>query len=232
MKRVTVPQNGREWLAWRGKGLGASDAPAVMGVSPWTTPFELWTYKTGLCTPPEPHPAAVAAMRRGQELEPLARALAEKALGQPMPSVSGEHDVYPFIRASLDGLSADGKLLLEIKCPGKEDHAKAVKGKVPDKYYPQLQQQFLVSGAEVGVYYSWDGKSAEGVAIEVLPDGQYIEALERSLIAFWRRVELGMAPNATRTDLEKLTERLSADVKRLNNTISAMSVLAGALEDL
>lgn len=230
MKIVSTTQNSREWVAWRGKGLGASDAPTVMGVSPWTTPFELWTYKTGLCTPPEPHPAAVAAMRRGHELEPAARELFVKQAGLApgsFPSVSGEHDEYPYIRASFDGLSANEDMLLEIKCPGKEDHGKALKGKVPDKYYPQLQQQFFVSGVESGWYFSWDGKSDTGVAIEVFPDEIYMHKLKDALIAFWSRVQMQMPPETTKSDMSKLMTRLSADQARLANTVKALELAVG-----
>ena len=42
-----MEQKSEEWLDWRKKGIGSSDAPIIMGVSPWKTPFELWEEKTG-----------------------------------------------------------------------------------------------------------------------------------------------------------------------------------------
>lgn len=36
------------WLAERQTGLGASDAAVVLGISSWSTPYELWAEKTGL----------------------------------------------------------------------------------------------------------------------------------------------------------------------------------------
>ena len=32
---VNLRQNTPKWLEWRGQGIGASDAPAVMGENPW-----------------------------------------------------------------------------------------------------------------------------------------------------------------------------------------------------
>jgi len=40
-----------EWHAARKKGLGGSDIAAVMGVSPWQTPMDVWLSKTGKVGP-------------------------------------------------------------------------------------------------------------------------------------------------------------------------------------
>jgi putative phage-type endonuclease len=37
-----------EWLANRKKGIGASEAAAVLGISPWSSPVEVWARKLGL----------------------------------------------------------------------------------------------------------------------------------------------------------------------------------------
>ncbi len=39
-------QNTPEWHAFRRKRIGASDAPVIMGISPWKTPYQLWIEKT------------------------------------------------------------------------------------------------------------------------------------------------------------------------------------------
>ncbi len=35
-----------DWLEWRRKGIGGSDAPAIMGVNPYSSAFEVWFEKT------------------------------------------------------------------------------------------------------------------------------------------------------------------------------------------
>lgn len=40
-----------EWLARRREGVGGSDVAAIMGVSPWKTPAQLWMEKTGRTEP-------------------------------------------------------------------------------------------------------------------------------------------------------------------------------------
>lgn len=42
-----LPQSREDWLRERRSGLGGSDAAAVLGISPWTTPLELYLRKRG-----------------------------------------------------------------------------------------------------------------------------------------------------------------------------------------
>ena len=61
----------------RSKFLGGSDAAAVMGLSPWSTPVELWQQKTG--RKPKSltvDPAAEKRYARGHRLEPFIRDMA------------------------------------------------------------------------------------------------------------------------------------------------------------
>ena len=53
------------WLAERKQGIGGSEAAAIMGLSPWSTPATIWLDKTGRSGPKE----ETEAMRIGTELE-------------------------------------------------------------------------------------------------------------------------------------------------------------------
>lgn len=53
------------WLAKRGRGIGGSEAAAVLGLSPWETPVTVWLRKTGRAAPKPEN----VAMRIGTELE-------------------------------------------------------------------------------------------------------------------------------------------------------------------
>ncbi len=207
MRIVEVKQGSKEWREWRGKGLGASDMPALMGDSPWTSPFELWLQKTGLAVREEPNAYQLSAMQRGNDLEPTVRKMFEKKMGKKFPANAGMHDEYDFIRASFDGLSEDNEVL-EIKCPNKVDHEKAVKGKVPSKYWAQVQTQLLISGAKTAHYVSWDGKSKslDGCVV-VLPDREYQLKLVDCAIDFWKRVENSILPEVSQKDAKKVIDR-------------------------
>lgn len=225
MKIVTVKQNSKEWREWRGKGLGASDAPAYMGESPFTTPFELWLQKTGLMERPPANEFQVAAMRRGTELEPLARAMFEKHIGASYAALSASHEEHEFLRASFDGYNVEHNAILEVKCPGKEDHAKAVKGNIPTKYIAQVQQQLLISGAAKCYYYSWDGKSERGGLVEVFPDKDYQDRMIATALDFWARVQNVILPDVSAKEVSKLMEQMQKSLDNVNKISKVLSLI-------
>lgn len=66
----------------RRKFLGGSEIPAVLGISPWQTPVELWKAKTGRAEPRIVDPVREGILRRGRRLEPIVRAMAIDKLRQ------------------------------------------------------------------------------------------------------------------------------------------------------
>ena len=186
--RRELQQGSTAWLAWRRGGIGASDAPAIMGVSPWMDLDTLWLDKTGQ----RQDGYSNHAMRRGQRLEPEARALYIRTTRVRVAPVCLEHGTHRWMRGSLDGISADGGVVLEVKCPGAADHGVALGGRVPEKYVPQLQHLLAVSGAEVCHYWSY--RAGAGALIEVTPDHGYIRSLIERERRFWRHVLEGRRP--------------------------------------
>ncbi len=57
-------QGSEEWLAQRRKMIGASDAPVIMGVSPWCTPYRLWQEKLEIVKPRKQTKAMAMGIRR------------------------------------------------------------------------------------------------------------------------------------------------------------------------
>src|SRR5689334_6309347 len=137
-------QNTSEWLEMRRNKIGASDAPVIMGVSPWKTPFQLWEEKLGIGKEKE----TTASMRRGIDMEEEARQKFEELTGHIVFPKVMFHPDYEYLMASLDGIDMDHKVAVEIKCPGREDHECAMDGVVPEKYKPQLQHQLEVTGLD------------------------------------------------------------------------------------
>lgn len=224
-KIIEVKQNTKEWRVWRDKGLGASDAPIVMGVSPWITRFQLWGYKTGLLERPEPNVYQAKAMQRGHDLEPQARKIFEDKYAKgSFPATSFEHATYPYLRASLDGYNKESNTNLEIKCPGKVDHALAVSGKVPEKYIPQTQMQMIVSGANTTQYFSWDGEKSE-VIIEVKFDIHYASTLLHQMILFWDLVQKKTSPEFEKGEQQKILTDVLKTLTRLQQTVKLLSSL-------
>jgi len=187
-----------EWLELRKTCIGASDMPVIMGDSPWATPFSLWQDKSGLAAAKHVN----LAMQRGLDLEPVARKEFENITGTKMEPVVMFHSEYPWLMASLDGAYYDnGKItnIVEIKCCSKTDHEMAKKGKIPKKYYAQVQTQLAVTNLKMAYYFSFDGK--EGVIVEVNRDDLYIERLIEKALDFKRCIDQFIPPEMT--DKEK-----------------------------
>ncbi len=174
-----MEQNTPEWIEMRKNKLGASDAPVVMKVSPYKTPYQLWQEKLSLVKPQEEtYPQA-----EGKRKEPIAKAALEDKLGMPLfPSVK-LHNQRSWMMASIDAMSFDQRTIAEIKCPGKVDHESALSGQVPEKYFPQLQHQMEVCEVEQNYYFSFDGN--QGVLLKVQRDDKYIKQLLIEEEKFW-----------------------------------------------
>lgn len=159
-------QGAPEWHEHRAKYRNASETAAVMGVSPWQTPYELWLVKTGRKVTME-----TEAMRHGTATEPAARAAFEQETGlvmQPLVMVDGDYS------ASLDGINLSGDILLEIKCPYRGQTSELwqmVKNDVvPQHYMLQVQHQLMVSGAKLAYLWVYDGQQGVGISIEPNPE--------------------------------------------------------------
>jgi putative phage-type endonuclease len=196
-------QNTPEWHRWRMQGIGASDAPVIMGETAFKTPRALWSIKTGRTAEGSAGPAA----RRGRELERFARRAYERQTGILVEPLCVVHKDFEWMRASLDGLSFDGSTLVEIKCPlSLRDRASAQEGRIPYQYHAQLQHQLEVSGAEQAHYWSFHG--TDGILIEIHPDREYAKRLVEAESAFWELVKENRWLESANEELD-----LSADPK-------------------
>src|ERR1043165_6024764 len=137
MKIIPVKQGTPEWHEFRKDKIGASLASVIMGVCPWKTPLQLYNEMKGII---DQAPTS-AFMERGIEMEAQARSQFEYLKGKTFPSIVVQDDHLPWMIASLDGWNEEEKCLVEIKCPGMKAHQIALRGQVPDHYYPQLQHQ-------------------------------------------------------------------------------------------
>jgi putative phage-type endonuclease len=199
MPRVErLAQGTPDWHRWRLQGIGASDAPVIMGDSRYRTPRTLWTIKTGKAGEEPDHPAA----QRGRDMESLARWVYEDRVGIQMEPLCLMHDRLDWMRASLDGISFDSAVILEIKCPlSSGDHALARDGQIPPHYRAQLQHQLEVSGAQEAHYWSFDGR--DGVLVRIRPEREYIQRLVAAEEAFWRKVIENRWPEDEEAELDR-----------------------------
>ncbi len=127
------------------------------------------------------------AMRRGTELEPLARGAYEAATGELVEQVAFLiHPALPFAGVSPDGLlGADG--MLELKCPASQaKHLAALRSNAhAAEYRWQVQGQLFVSGRAYCDVVSYDPRFPEGLQLAICRverDEAAIKALEQACI--------------------------------------------------
>ena len=192
---VDLQQNTPEWLEFRRLRIGASDAPVIMEVSPYTTPYTLWERKLELI----PEKEKTFAMSRGSDLESDALRCFNETFGLTLQPQVLKFRCYDWMIASLDGY--DGVNAVEIKCPNKDDHKVALNGKVPDKYFPQLQHQMFVANLKNMWYYSYDGTN--GVSVYLESDTDYQTKMIEKELEFYRCIKEFVPPTMTEKDYLK-----------------------------
>lgn len=224
---LALQQNTVEWIEMRRNKIGASDAPIIMEVSPWKTPYKLWEEKLGIS-----HEITQSkCMERGLKLEESARQEFEKITGLIVIPQVVQHPTYEWMIASLDGIDFAQKNIVEIKCPGRKDHQCALDGEIPEKYKPQLQHQLEVTGLLKGYYFSFDGQS--GKVIEVYRNEKYVVDLIKREQQFWACLQNLEAPNLIERDyLDKDDELWVAASNSWLNCHIALEELKAKEEEL
>lgn len=184
----------RKWLALRRDGIGASDAPAVLGVSPWSSPMDVYAEKLGLYGAPVDVPEN-DSMRWGQILEPLVLDEYRQATGRWVKREGRllRSRARAWQQTTLDarqrrtGDSSPG--LLEIKTTKFEWDG------IPDDVYAQLQHQFAVSGFRWGSLATWNRMSCALTWEDLERDEKYIEEMNARELDFWLRLSNGQPPD-------------------------------------
>lgn len=190
MKTLTLQQGSDAWLAHRRTTRNASDAPAMMGVSPYVTRAEL-VRRAATGVEREVDQATQARFDRGHAVEPALRALAEEHLGEDLyPVVAVSDDGY--LGASFDGVNLGGDVILEAKQSNAEKMAAMQRGEIPPADLWQIVQQFAVcETAQVCLYLVGDG-TEEGTSRLDIQRAE-VEGLIPQLLAGWRQFDADVA---------------------------------------
>jgi putative phage-type endonuclease len=183
MRTLDHAQGTPEWHAWRADRYTASDAPAMLGISPYKSRAALLREKaTGVAQ--EHDAAALARFAHGHELEAAARPKAEAQLGEDLYPVTGEWEGWTKLAASFDGITMDHSTVWEHKT----FNAGFMGGSIPEHVMAQVQQQLLVSGAKRALVTASD---ASGTAVHTWVGCD--EAMIERLIAGWRQFDKDLA---------------------------------------
>lgn len=200
-----------EWLNERKKGIGGSDASAIVGENPYKTTIQLWEEKTGRKQAEDISDKPY--VQYGTKAEDHLRELFK--LDFPQYEVTHEentiikHPTYPFLFASLDGrlINKDtGELgILEIKTTNilQSMQKEKWKEKIPNNYYCQVLHYLNVTGYSFAILkaqlkYDYSGEirlETKHYMISRKDVEEDIKLLEEKEIEFWTKyVEKDIQP--------------------------------------
>ena len=145
MKMINVKQGSPEWLALRKENYTASEAPAMMGDSSYTSRDQLIYQKVTGYTPPVT-PFMQQRFDEGHITEALARPIIEdREMKQLFPvTATRTVDGLPLL-ASFDGIDLDRLLIFEHKLWNPKIVAQIEGEGIEPAYYWQLEHQALVA---------------------------------------------------------------------------------------
>jgi putative phage-type endonuclease len=160
MQVHNLVQGSPEWHAYRRNHFNASDAPAMLGCSPYKTRDQLIAeLATGIV--PEVDEATQRIFDAGHRFEALARPLAEKIIGEELAPLVGSNGKYS---ASFDGITLMLDTAFEHKTLNSTLRSVMLDGcrgsDLPKMYRAQLEQQCMVTGTDNILFMAtkWDGE--------------------------------------------------------------------------
>ncbi len=168
MPQNSLPQTDQEWHDARSKGIGGSEAAAIIGKSPWCSNVELWRRKTGRADLPDI--SSNEAVKFGHDSEPIIRDLfALNYAHKYEVEYGGAYDMvfhpeHNFIYATLDGRLTEkdtgrkgvfeAKSTTIVRSMQKEKWWHDGKPCIPDQYYCQILWQLIATGFDFVELYA------------------------------------------------------------------------------
>lgn len=140
-----------EWLKLRTRGIGGSDASAVVGLNPWKSKVAVFLEKTGQIAPE----AAGEAAYWGTTLEDLVAKefTLRTGIKAQRSNKLYQHPEHPFMIGNVDRIVTDAqkrKGVLEVKTASAYKASDWEDGRTPDNYMIQLQHYMAVLGFDYG----------------------------------------------------------------------------------
>lgn len=181
----------------RASFLGGSDMAAVMGLSPYKTPVQLWLEKVGRAEPEKPNKLRMRAMDRGKKLEPYVLDMVVDKLreqGNEVEIIATNqrytHPDYPFLSCEIDfellfngeHINGDCKTVTGF---ARKEWGEEGTDEVPIHYTAQFMHGLGLTGRKRCCVAALIG--LDDVAIYwVEEDLDTIKAMQEKAIAFWQ----------------------------------------------
>ena len=186
----TAGMDNDRWLECRMHGpdgkipytVGGSDVAAIFGVSPWTTPLELWMIKKGRMKPPVK--ANSSQLEMGHLLEPIAAHWYAKKSGNTVYEDTGlyQHADHPYALANFDRrfIRAEDNEPGILECKSCTYHKAGdwADDAIPIYYELQLRFYLGVADVKIGAFSAlWGNNPDNDLAIPSIERDQAKEDL-------------------------------------------------------
>lgn len=197
MKLIHLTQRTPDWQTWRSQGVTASEAPIILGRSPYKTPWLLWAERTGVR--PAEDLSNNPNVQRGIAYEDQVRQGFEARHDTLLLPLCAESSEHPILRCSLDGQSNDNEPV-ELKVPTERTYQTLVAQEREATAYQlawvQLQFQLYVTEAEQGwLVFDPCRPGMPSLEFAVPRDEPFIrQDLVPACLAFWEAVQRGIEP--------------------------------------
>ena len=181
------------WRQARQNSIGASDAAAVMGISPWKTEAQLWDEKANGKTL-DFHNADTVRGHRSEShiLELYGIETGRKIFSGERIMLMSNH--IPFMSCTLDGIDftdENNPIVIEVKSV-KFSHGEWSDEKIPDYYFTQLLHQLAVTGWNEAILLvrftrneGWESASERMYHVKREDVQDQIDKLVRKESKFW-----------------------------------------------
>lgn len=195
--------NREEWLELRKKYIGGSDAAAVVGLNPYSSPYSLWAEKTGRVAGFEGN----ITTKVGAYLEDLVAEMFTDETGKKVRRQNRMivNDDYPWACADVDRLIIGEDAILEIKTTNSLGNMRMLRnGEYPTQYYCQMTHYLAVTGAKKA-YLAVLINCREFKWFELERDEDEIRALMEEERKFWELVQTDTPPQTIGNPADETT---------------------------
>lgn len=206
--------------------LGGSDLAAVLGISPWKTPYELYEEKLGIAPETEDDERRDRILKRGKRLEPVVMEM----LGEEYDIAVTERNriaydpEFSWMRAEIDfeymlpGGSIGNGDVKTVHPYAAKDWGETLTDEVPVYYIAQFQWGMMITGAQVCAVAALIG--ADDLRLYYVPrDAEIIAMLRAKALQFWDEHVMVEIPPPMKT---------AADAERMLKRFNGVSVMADA----
>lgn len=203
-----------KWLEFRKEGIGGSDAAAIVGLSKWKSPYQLWLEKTGQVEAEDISDKKVVYW--GTQLEDMVAKEFCKQTGKKVK----KQGLYrsketPFALASVDRMIIGEQAGLECKTTSAYGIKDWEGDNIPDAYYVQCQHYMMVTGLPKwyiavligGNHFVWK---------EVPRNEEDIAELRTAEASFWQMVLTNTPPalDGSDTTTKALSEKFQGGLEK------------------